>query len=409
MIGFNITSCLQNRQKYSNMNNFNKVQQVPFKNHAIPLNPLHLTKAHLIYFTSAASLKTPTPKLVVVGHKNPDTDSIDTAIAEAYLKQQLLGNSRKVIAARAGELNAESKFVLSKLKQLYSTDPDFFKIPKLVSVDSLKPENTEILMVDHNDEAQRSSFINPKKIVGVIDHHNIGSMKTDKAIEVRTEAVGCTATIVAGMYEENKIKMPAPIAFLLLAAIISDTDLLTSDTTTQKDLTAVNKLTKIAKIGNWYNLGNEMLNKGDNYQKLTLKQIVNKDFKVYTGKGTEGKALGVGQILLASPVENLIKKRKNIVAELNLKEQSEGINPAILAITDRINKLTYLIHTASSKELLDKAFNHVKGSKRIDDNTLYLPDISSRKLNICPAIMDALEGEEVKEILTPKKSVLNFC
>ena len=169
--------------------------------------------------------------LLVFGHKNPDTDSICSSISLSYLKNQL-GFDAKPYAL--GEVRKEAQFAL-----------DYFKVsaPELLT----DVKGKDVILVDHNEVAQTADDIAEANIVEIVDHHKV-EISTEVPISIRVMPVGCTCTIVYQMYKENNVEVPYEIAGLLLSAILSDTLLFKSPTTTEMDKLACEELSKIAKV-----------------------------------------------------------------------------------------------------------------------------------------------------------------
>ena len=170
-------------------------------------------------------------KVLVFGHKNPDTDSICSSLAMANLQTKLRGE--EVISCRLGEINEETKYALN-----------YFKVeaPKLIEkVD----EGQEVILVDHNEFTQSVEGIENAKILAVVDHHRINNFQTSEPLFYYAQPVGCTATVLFELYKSNNVEIEQQIAGLMLSAIISDTLLLKSPTTTDKDKKAVEELAKI--------------------------------------------------------------------------------------------------------------------------------------------------------------------
>ena len=144
----------------------------------------------------------------VIGHKNPDTDSICSAIGYAALKNALNPDSAQ--PARAGDLNPETSFVL-----------EHFGLPEPEYLESASGQ--EIILVDHNEAAQAVNDVNDARILEILDHHKIGDIQTSEPIYFRAMPIGCTATIVYLSFKENGLTPEAPIAGGLCSAILSDT------------------------------------------------------------------------------------------------------------------------------------------------------------------------------------------
>jgi len=135
-------------------------------------------------------------KALIFGHKNPDTDTICSAIAYADLKSKL---GQEVEAVRLGEVNGETQFAL-----------DQFKVEAPRMIKTAANEVNKVILVDHNERQQSVSDIEDVTVVEVIDHHRIANFETSQPLYFRAEPVGCTATILNKMYKENGIEISAP-------------------------------------------------------------------------------------------------------------------------------------------------------------------------------------------------------
>lgn len=182
-------------------------------------------------------------KILVFGHKSPDTDSIASSIAMSVLETKL-GNETE--AVRLGDVNKETKFVFDFLNM---------EEPRFIS----EVENgAEVILVDHNECGQSADNIENAQVLKVIDHHQI-CFKTGYPLTYRAEPVGCTATIIYKMYKENFVEIDKNIATLMLSAIISDTLLFKSPTSTPIDRQVAEELLKITDIDDMQNYGMQML------------------------------------------------------------------------------------------------------------------------------------------------------
>ena len=173
-------------------------------------------------------------KILVFGHKNPDTDAICSSLVMADLQTKIRGE--EVISCRLGNLNEETKYALNYFK---------VKEPKLIEkVD----EGQRVILVDHNEFTQSVEGIEKAKIEAVVDHHRINNFQTSEPLFYYAQPVGCTSTILFELYHTNNIEIEPKIAGLMLSAIISDTLLLKSPTTTDHDKKALEELEKIVGI-----------------------------------------------------------------------------------------------------------------------------------------------------------------
>ena len=203
-------------------------------------------------------------KVLVFGHKNPDTDSICSAIAYANLKSELGVNAEPV---RLGEINSETKYALEYFQ---------VNVPRLV--EKVAQETKQVILVDHNESQQSADDIDEVRILEVIDHHRIANFQTSDPLYYRAEPVGCTATILNKLYKENGVKIKKEIAGLMLSALISDSLLFKSPTCTDEDVAAANELAKIAEVdANQYGLA--MLKAGADLSDKTVEQLITLDAK----------------------------------------------------------------------------------------------------------------------------------
>ena len=173
-------------------------------------------------------------EILIYGHKNPDTDSIMSAIVLEDLENKIGINKTK--ACRIGNINKETRFALNYFD---ATEPEL--------VEKLE-EGQEIMLVDHNGYGQSAEGRENAKILRVVDHHNISGIETAEPLFYMSMPVGCTCTILYDMYKMNNIEIESKIAGLMLGAIISDTLLFNSPTCTPKDKEVEEELAKIANV-----------------------------------------------------------------------------------------------------------------------------------------------------------------
>lgn len=240
-------------------------------------------------------------------------------------------------------------------------------------------EKQKIILVDHNNFSQSIEGIEEAEVIEIIDHHNIGSIGTSMPINFRCMTVGATATMIYQMFVEKKVLIPKHIAGLLASAIISDTVLLTSPTTTPDDIFAVNELCKIAEIDlNKY--GYEMLKIASSIKGMTINEVIYQDYKTYK---VLDKNIGLGQILTMD-FEEIRKHINEYVEKLN---EINLNNPGIVAlfITDVIKEGTYIIYNEESVDIIKEGFNLEEVYEGI-----FIKGIISRKKQILPAILSVM-------------------
>ncbi len=253
----------------------------------------------------------------------------------------------------------------------------------LTLTDTNDVDKKQVILVDHNNYSQSVDGLEEAEILEVIDHHNIGDINTKRPINFRNAGVGSVNTIIYDLYKENNIKVPKNIAGLMASAIISDTLLLTSPTTTIRDIDALTELSKIAKI-KYKKYGTELLKQGMSIKGLTNYAMLHKDFKTYK---INDSVIGIGQ-LLTSDYDLIQKKMSSIVKYLDEVSETENMRVVALFITDIFENQSYCIYNTASKEIIKNSFD----LKEVYEGVA-LKNILSRKMQIAPYIMDTIEKE----------------
>lgn len=300
--------------------------------------------------------------LLVFGHKNPDTDSICSSISLAYLKNQL---GEEATAYALGEVRKEAQYALNHFN---------VEAPQILNIDDLTDKN--VVLVDHNEYAQSADGIENANIVEIIDHHKIGGITTDVPISFRVMPVGCTCTIVYNMFKENNVEVPKHIAGLLLSAILSDTLLFKSPTTTEKDKLACEELSKIADV-DMESYAMDMFKAGTSLDEYSIEEIVNMDFKEFD---MSGKRVGIGQVFTLD-IDSIFAKKDEFLSYIN----STDYDMLVLAITDIIKEGSYLIYKAEDK-VISEAFN-VEAHQGV-----FAEGVVSRKKQLVPNLTSAIKN-----------------
>ena len=294
---------------------------------------------------------------------------------------------RKEESVTFNELDYLSDFI-EQSKKLKHTDYPILNSKNeckglLTLTDTNDVDKKQVILVDHNNSSQSVDGLEEAEILEVIDHHNIGDINTKKPINFRNAGVGSVNTIIYDLYKENNIKIPKEIAGLMASAIISDTLLLTSPTTTIRDTDALINLSKIAKI-KYKKYGIELLKQGMTIKGLTNEDILHKDFKTYK---VNDKMIGIGQILTAD-FESMNKKINSLVNYLDEVSHNENIRVVTLFVTDIFENVSYCLYNRDAENIIKNSFD----LKEIYEG-VPLKDIVSRKIQIAPYIMDAIEKE----------------
>ena len=241
-------------------------------------------------------------------------------------------------------------------------------------------EKQDVILVDHNQKSQSVEGIDEANILEIVDHHNLGTIGTTMPISFRSMPVGCTCTIIYNLYEENHITIPKEIAGLMLSAILSDTMIFKSPTTTQLDIDVANKLAKIADV-DIDKYGYEMFKAGSSIKGMKPEEILSQDMKNYN---VDDVALAISQITTMDYEE--IEKDLSKYVELLNNLEKQGFKIAVLFITDVIKNGSYVVYNDSAKEIIADSFN-ISDIKQ----GIYLQDIVSRKKQMLPNIMEVIE------------------
>ena len=300
-----------------------------------------------------------------------------------YIKEIL----RKEESVTFNELDYLSDFIEAMKKLKHTNYPILNNRNEckglLTLTDTNDVDKKQVILVDHNNYSQSVDGLEEAEILEVIDHHNIGDINTKRPINFRNAGVGSVNTIIYDLYKENNIKIPKDIAGLMVSAIISDTLLLTSPTTTIRDVDALTELSKIAKI-KYKKYGTELLKQGMSIKGLTNYAMLHKDFKTYKIKDS---VIGIGQLLTAD-LDLINKKMNSIVKYLDEVSISENMRVVALFITDIFENQSYCIYNTSAKEIIKNSFD----LKEVYEGVA-LKNILSRKMQIAPYIMDTIEKE----------------
>ena len=299
-------------------------------------------------------------EVIVFGHKSPDTDTICSSIVMADLQTKIRGE--KVTPCRLGEINEETKFALKKFKA---------EEPKLIEK---VEEGQRVILVDHNEFSQSVEGIEKAKIETVVDHHRINNFETAEPLFYYAQPVGCTSTILFELYKANNIEIPAQMAGLMLSAIISDTLLLKSPTTTEKDKKALAELAKIADVDvNIYGL--DMLKAGTNLDKYTEDELIRLDAKTIE---KEDVKYVIAQVNTVS-IPDVLRRKAKLEEEINKEIENKGLSLFVFVITDIVNSNSEAIVLGNRTDAISKTYE-------INDNIAVMPGVVSRKKQVLPLI-----------------------
>lgn len=302
-------------------------------------------------------------KTYIFGHKNPDTDSIVSSIVMANFEKEI-GN-KEAVACRLGNINKETEYVLN-----------YFGVQAPTLVESIE-DGRNVILVDHGNPLESVDNLDKLNILKVVDHHPV-KITVAYPLYYRAEPIGCTQTILYKMYKEYNVEVDKKIAGLMLSAIISDTLLLKSPTTTEEDKKAVEELSKISGLDPQV-YGLEMLKAGTDLSSFTIDEILHLDAKKIDFK--EVKSM-VAQVNTAS-IPDVMKMQKEL--ETGMKEiiEKENLDLFMLLITDIINSNSQVIAMGKDAGLVEKAYK-----VKLENNTALLEGVVSRKKQVVPIMTE---------------------
>ena len=304
-------------------------------------------------------------KILIFGHKNPDTDSICSSIIMENLVKKFNVNAK---AVRLGNINKETEYVLKYLK---------IEAPELIEK---VEEGQNVILVDHNESAQSVDGRDEAKVLAVVDHHRIADFKTIEPLYYLAKPYGCTATILFEQYKQNGIEIDKTIGTLMLSAIISDTLLLKSPTCTEKDKEAVKELENITGLKS-SEYGLEMLKAGTDLSTYSSTEVINLDAKEFTA---DTKKFVVAQVNTAD-IDDVFSRREELEFAMEKEISDKKLNLFVFVITDIINTNSKIIALGSDKSIVEKAFN-----KKLDEfDSMMLEGVVSRKKQIAPVLLEA--------------------
>ena len=240
-----------------------------------------------------------------------------------------------------------------------------------------------IILVDHNEATQAVEGFDQAEILEIIDHHRIGSLETSGPVYFRNQPVGCTATIITQMYDENGVEIPPQTAGLLLAAILSDTLMFRSPTCTPVDENAAKRLAKIAGV-DIEEFSTEMFEAGEKLDGKTPEEVFLQDFKVFMCGDIR---FGVAQGSYMTR-KNLQAAQALLQPYLEEARNKQNVEDLYMLLTDVPKEESVVICTGRyAAEVLSNGFE----SRPAADGSWTLPGVVSRKKQFIPAMMSAYQ------------------
>lgn len=238
----------------------------------------------------------------------------------------------------------------------------------------------QVILVDHSERAQTVDGLDEADLLEIIDHHRIGDIQTPGPIYFRNEPVGCSATIITKLYDENGVTPEPKIAGLLCSAILSDTVKFKSPTCTPLDRETALRLAKIAGL-DVDPYAAQMFEAGASLEGLSADEIVHNDFKEYV---VGGKKLGISQVTMAT-LSSFAPYRTGVLARADEMLENEGYALVMVIVTAILDEKTDVLFKESERGLVSRAFGNTG-----DDVSFQMDGVVSRKKQIVPRLTKAL-------------------
>ena len=300
-------------------------------------------------------------EIYIIGHMNPDTDAICSAIAYAEFKKRTRWDDN-YIPARIGDINPETAYVL-----------DRFGFEEPLFLDNGRGK--KLILVDHNEESQSIDGYQDASILEVIDHHKI-NFKCSDPIFFHTEPLGSTATIIADKFLSCDIYLTKGTAGILLASILSDTVAFKSPTTTDIDIEIAEKLSKIAEIEDIREFGIEIKKKKSSLEGMGVEDIIRSDFKDFYFSGNK---VGIGQIEVVD-FDEYRQRRDEFLKELKKLREKGNYGLLLFMVTNIMEEGSEILAAGKTKKV-EEAFG-----KPVVDGSVYLNGVLSRKKQVVPRL-----------------------
>lgn len=319
-------------------------------------------------------------KSCVIIESSMDTYTIANFINHSIPVKHLM-KSENIVTFKTNDYTDNIKEVMGRHRYRYFPviDKDGHCIGTISRRNLINVKKKKLILVDHNEKTQTVDNIEEADIIEIIDHHRIGSLETLSPVMFRNQPVGCTATIIYQMYEENKVEMSEQVAGLLLGAIISDTLMFRSPTCTEIDKNAAKVLSGRAGI-DIEEFANDMFMAGSNLKKKSAEEIFYQDFKKFIAGDI---VFGVGQINAIDP-RMLSFAEEKIRTILETECGKNDMSMVFFMLTNIVEENTRLLcFGTNSKELIEKAF-----SKEVHGDICILDGVVSRKKQLIPTIMN---------------------
>ena len=315
--------------------------------------------------------------LIISGHGSMNTSRY---IYFAPPIQLVMG--RKLISFKEDEFveDAGKRMANYRYRAFPVTDENGHLVGYVSRYHILNYHNKKVIMVDHNEFSQSVKSIEKAQLLEVLDHHRIADFSTNQPVQFRNEIVGSTATIVSKIFRENQIPVPPEYAGLLLGAILSDTLMFESPTTTQLDHDCANMLAAIANL-DIEDFGNEMFRAASEAEDLTMKERLNQDIKYFDIHGCKTM---VSQIIVAE-TGSYAEREMEIMHAVESLSKKKSLDLCVLALSGVIDKGSRFYAAGEKAKWVTEAFPNKPG----EEHSLQ-EGVLSRKKQIVPMLTDVI-------------------
>ena len=309
--------------------------------------------------------------IIVVGHKNPDNDAISAAVGYAYLKNELARRAGEEAAyepVRLGPLPPETEWIMGERN---------IEQPRLIES---VVEGDKVILVDHNEALQSVDGLDVAELVEIVDHHRLGGLTTAQPIRVNVKPVGSTAAIVAREFEIEGVELPESIAALLLGAMLTDTVIMKSPTTTDFDREIIARTAKLLGVDP-VEYGLEIFKCRSNPAELPVGDIIGADAKEFELKS--GNKVFIAQFETVD-LKAVLGREAEIREAMCALVADKGYQFMLFLATDILAEGSQFIVEGDTQFVSD-----VFGVNLNDGESAWMPGVLSRKKQVAAPILAA--------------------
>ncbi len=258
-------------------------------------------------------------------------------------------------------------------------DPQRRPVGLVTRSDLVAPPRRRVLLVDHAEQAQSVSGVEQAEIIEILDHHHIGSIETRIPVTATFDPVGSTATLVVERFRQSGMEPSPSTAMMLLGAVMSDTIILNSATSTERDRLVVNYLERVLAL-DAAEYGREMFEATSDVSEVSAEEIISRDAKQY--HASSGHQICIAQIEVVGKA--LMDRTDELLAEMRKARESRELGLYALMVTDVLSKGTDLL-VAGDVTGVARAFG-----AQAHDSQIELPGVMSRKKEVAPKLLAAM-------------------